>query len=110
MSFKVLFNDVEEFLKELELIERDAIVRVTSERRNSPSFPGSLFQFAAVAGLINGVGQLVELRVYCGDAMLSGNAEQQPAVRHVNEIVESLSRRLAAMGFEVRAGIYAPAG
>jgi len=101
----VVFNAVEEFLKELEtdkeLVERK-IVRLTNLYQQSQMTPGIRHLFVAAA--YKGAGEIVQFKQYVGDRW-NRESDKKAIEKSIDQQkqVEEAGKRY---GLEVRAGMY----
>lgn len=100
----VQFNDINEFLDELEK-DRDhiqrGIVRITNQYRTS-RLTASI-QHLTVVATTRISGELVKLNVYCGD--LWGLGKDQPILEKAQDLQRTLVEKCTALSLEVRSGL-----
>jgi hypothetical protein len=101
----ILFNALDEFLKELEhdkyYIDRK-IVRLTNLYRHSQITP--VIRYLFVAATYKAGGEIVKFKQYCGDLW---NMEQdKKAVEKSIEVQVAVEDACKRYGLEIRAGMY----
>ena len=107
----IVFNAVEEFLKELEtdkdLIERK-IVRLTALYQQSKTVP---LRYLFVVATYKAAGELVEYREHAGDLWGMTNLESdKKAIQKSVELSNRIEEECKRLGLEVRAGMYKEGG
>lgn len=105
----VVFNAVEEFLRELEtdkdVIERK-IVRLANLYQQSKMTP--VIRHLFVVATYKAAGEIVEFKQFCGDLW---NMEQdKKVIERGIELQQKIEEACKRLGLEVRAGMYQEAG
>lgn len=102
---KVRFNDVVEFLTELETsCPQDNVIRATRQYCATQYAPiRSVF---VLAGYINGSGQLVELKTFCGQDWGGQFEESEQTAKKGDAILEQIRLEAQRLGFAMRAGAF----
>lgn len=109
MNTTVLFNDTEEFSKELEASPNvfEKIVRLTGQYRQTSIQPlRHLYLIGSFITMSAHGNKLVRLERYCGQVMMSDRDRDSKAAEIYATALKSLEDLVKKCGLEVRAGIY----
>lgn len=111
MNLKVKFNDVDEFIAELEKTKPlDGILRLTRLAEQSATMP--IRHLSVMATFLKDTPptvQIIELRRYCGQVWGHASRSDEVVIERAKETMDKIEDAVAAMNFrgqriEIRAG------